>query len=264
MLREALEWLLTPTNPAARKLGYLHEAIALEARFRRNKSAWAPHLEASRRAVADASEAAQGRDLALILGSGPLLDVPLGHLLRRFDRVILVDIVHPWRARGVARRMRGLFLMEADLSGIADAVAADAKTIPAIAPSDALAGLEPDFTVSLNLISQLAQAPWKALGRAGHSEAALAKLHADLAQAHLDLLAGLPGIRCLIADQAQDTVFPDRSEVWRPLDGLALSAPDRRWDWALAPQGERADGAVQTNHVGAWLDLPRPALGGGA
>lgn len=264
MLREALEWLLTPASPAARRLGYLQEAIALEARFRRNKAAWAPHLEASRRAVVDASEAAEGSRLALVLGSGPLLDVPLGHLLRRFDRVVLVDILHPWRARGIARRTRGLFLLEADLSGIADAIAANPGSIPPVAPSDALAGLEPDFTVSLNLISQLSQIPWKILAKAGHCDEALARLHADLARAHLDMLARLAGRRCLIADAAQETVFADRTEIWHPLDGLDLPTPDRRWDWTIAPQGERADAALQTNRVTAWLDLPRPILAGGA
>jgi len=256
MLREALEWLLTPASPAARRLGYLHEAIALEARFRRNKSAWAPHLEASRRAVVDACNAAEGSKLALVLGSGALLDVPLGHLLRRFERVVLVDIQHPWRARGIARRMRGLFLLQADLTGIAEALAADPNTIPPVVPSDALEGMEPDFTVSLNLISQLPQIPWKTLAKAGHAEAALARLHADLAHAHLDLLARLPGRRCLIADEAQETSFPDHTEIWHPLDGLDLPTPDRRWDWTLAPQGERADGALQTNRVAAWLNLP--------
>jgi len=255
MLREALEWLLTPASPAARRLGYLQEAIALEARFRRNKAAWAPHLEASRRAVVDASDAAEGGRLALVLGSGPLLDVPLGHLLRRFEQVVLVDILHPWRARGVARRMRSLFLLEADLSGIANAIAAAPTTIPPVSPSDALDGLEPDFTVSLNLLSQLPQIPWTILGRGGHPEEALAQLHADLARAHLDMLARLPGRCCLIADEAQETVFPDRTEIWRPLDGLALPAPDRRWDWTIAPQGERADAALQTNRVAAWLNL---------
>lgn len=259
MLREALEWFLTPAGPAARKLGYLGESIALEARFRRNRAAWAPHLEASRRAVADAADASEGTALAVVLGSGPLLDVPLGHLLRRFDRVILVDILHPWRARGIARRTPKLFLMEADLSGIADAVVANPRHMPAIRPPDALDGLKPDFTVSLNLLSQLAQAPWKALGAAGHPQDALAALHADLARTHLDWLSALPGRRCMIADQAQETEYPDRTEIWRPLDGLALPAPDRNWDWQIAPAGERGDGAVQTNRVAAWLDLPGPA-----
>ena len=254
MLREAFEWVFTPASPVARRLGYLKETIALEARFRRNRTAWAEHLEASRRAIADAADAATGKDTALILGSGPLLDVPLGLLARRFDRVILADIVHPWRARGPARRLRNVHLMELDATGLAEALAGwrmgDAMPTPAIPtlPPD----IAPDLTVSLNLVSQLATMPCRHLGLAGEEAAAL---HRDLASAHLSFLRALPVRVALIADLAQDSRFPDRVERWEPLEGLDLPPPDRAWDWRIAPEGERADGASQINRVAAWLDL---------
>ena len=254
MLREALEWVFTPASPAARQLGYLAETIALEARFRRSTAAWASHLEASRRAIAEAAEGAPGAGIVLILGSGPLLDVPLGLLARRFERVILADIVHPWRARGPARRLHNVHLMEMDATGMADALAQRRKgdppptpSVPALPPE-----IRPDLTVSLNLLSQLATIPSRRLGLEGE---AAATLHTTLVRAHLTLLRSLPGRVTLIADMAQDSRFADRVERWEPLEGLDLPAPDRSWDWLIAPEGERADGAVQTNHVGAWLDL---------
>lgn len=134
MLREAVEWALTPAPGPARQLGYLAESIALEARWRRCRRAWASHLENSRRAVMDAAASCPRRRLVAILGSGPLLDVPLASLARTFDRVLLVDIVHPWRARGAARRFDNVFLAQADIAGVSAALARDPGRIPAVAP----------------------------------------------------------------------------------------------------------------------------------
>ena len=60
-------------------------------------------------------DAAPGR-VALVLGSGGLLDVPLEELSRRFGEVWLVDMVHPWRARLWARRLGNVRLIEHDIT----------------------------------------------------------------------------------------------------------------------------------------------------
>ena len=48
MFAELMEWLTTPCPAAARRLGYLREAIAIRARYRRHHENWRPHLDATR------------------------------------------------------------------------------------------------------------------------------------------------------------------------------------------------------------------------
>ena len=88
MLRECIESWLTPAPPWARALSLPREQAAIRARYRRHAAAWAPHLAATRAAMLDA---AQGGDLAVVLGGGVLLDVPLLELRRCYRRVLIVD-----------------------------------------------------------------------------------------------------------------------------------------------------------------------------
>ncbi|WP_054762978.1 hypothetical protein [Methylomonas koyamae] len=58
MIAEFIHYLGTRTNPGARRLGYAGEAAALEARHRRCREAWLPHLAATRAALLRAAELA--------------------------------------------------------------------------------------------------------------------------------------------------------------------------------------------------------------
>ena len=58
MLREALDWLVTPSLPFARRSGHLSEFVAIAARRRRHRAAWASHEARSRAAVLRAATAA--------------------------------------------------------------------------------------------------------------------------------------------------------------------------------------------------------------
>lgn len=102
-------------------MGYLHDLIAVRARYRRNRAAWAPHLTATREHVAAAIEAAPGRDLAVVLGAGLLLDVPLDALSAAFKRVVLVDICWLGETRRACRRYGNVDLLDHDITGIATA-----------------------------------------------------------------------------------------------------------------------------------------------
>ena len=64
MVLEWLEAALTPCPNELRDLGYRTELIAIGARYRRCRAAWADHLARSRRAVEHAIARAPGRDTA--------------------------------------------------------------------------------------------------------------------------------------------------------------------------------------------------------
>ncbi|GAB4177175.1 MAG: hypothetical protein OHK0024_14870 [Thalassobaculales bacterium] len=252
MIGEALAWLATPCARPWRRLGYLSESIAILARHRRHRAAWAPHLAASRAAVEQAI--AGGGRRALVFGSGALLDLPLAALAAGFERVTLVDLVHPWPARLAARRYANVALAVADLSGIAGEIAAG-RDPGAGGSSYGLDDPTVDLVVSLNLLSQLPIVPLAELSRRGWNEAAQDKLARRLIAGHLDHLRRFACRVCLIADLERIVSGPDGTEIARidPLHGLGLPPPDREWLWPVAPLGEVAAGVAVTHRVGAWL-----------
>ncbi|MHB2209372.1 hypothetical protein [Methylobacterium sp. CM6257] len=224
-------WVLSLFNPAPlrlRRLGYVRQSGLLHARSRRCRAAWAPHLAQARSVVATAAEATRRRGHAVVLGSGLLDDVPLETLARLFDRVSLVDAVHPWPTRLAIRRHPNVALVTAEIStgltGGWEDLCADA-----------------DLIVSANLLSQLPIVPmdaYEARGREAPPELGRHLIEAHLAS--LDRLAGRADRVCLITDTMQRE--EDRAgRVTDSLDlmfGVALPSAAAAWDWEIAPFGE--------------------------
>src|SRR5689334_8788395 len=80
------------TPPAFRP--HLGEAVGLWARGQRQTRAWAPHLANSRGLIDTSIDDLGSRRTVVVLGSGPLFDLPVESLARTFRRVILVDRIH--------------------------------------------------------------------------------------------------------------------------------------------------------------------------
>ncbi len=260
MIREALEWLLTPCARARRDLGYLNEAIAIGARQRRCRAAWAEHLSRSRQAILDAARNAPGRRTALVLGSGPLLDVPLAELAARFHSVILVDALHPLTARLEARRHANVELVTADLTGALEALHRwqAGERLPAPQPLALLQRDDIDFVVSLNLLSQLGVLPVEWIEkRAGPPGPALAEAYAaDLTRAHLGDLAGCRARVCLVADVEWWRQEPDGRIVERASTIYEVPPPPAiaEWIWAIAPAPESDPRLSEYRRVIAAID----------
>jgi hypothetical protein len=125
MVFELLEYAVTPCPRYARRMGYLYESIAIRSRAGRCRAAWAPHQERTRQVILRAMEHCPRRRKAVVLGSGPLLDVPIAELSASFGEVILVDVVHPLGAHRRRRRF-------------ANVRAATAMSLPSPKPSTAL------------------------------------------------------------------------------------------------------------------------------
>lgn len=254
MLLELCEYLLTPCPPLARRVGLKREAVAIRARHARNRLAWQPHLEASKAFMLECARrvAPQGADLAVVLGSGALLDVPLCELAGMFGRVILADMVHPLAARRQARSLPGVSLVHLDVSGaLEDALSGrEPGDRAGRALPDYLDALRPDFIVSANILSQIPLAPLALL----HGAAAQG-LGARLVREHLLALQGAAAPACLITDTL-------RLGGEKPLDllhGVALPwAPERTWTWNIAPRPEISPERDYSHQVaGLYLDKQR-------
>lgn len=245
MLREMLEYVMTPCPLWARRAGYLTRAIAFHARWRRCRKAWQAHCDACQTVVRAAiahctrQESPQGSPQChtprrvVILGSGLLVEMPLAALQTQFDEVWLVDAVHLWPVRCLAWRNPALRRRTADLSG---------RVEPSVAGGP-LAGIRFDLAISANLLSQL---PLLATAWCQHHDRSgsyydPAMDMSMIFAAHLDALRALAPVACLITDCETRLYAAEDGRVLESqplLPGLVLPPPEFSWLWHLAPHPE--------------------------
>lgn len=260
MLREAYEYLTTPCPPLARRYGYLAEMVALGARYRRQKTAWAPHVAACRRFVTDAMARVPKGGRAMVAGSGLLLEVPLPELAGHFGEVVLVDVIHTRAVRRAARQWPNVRLEALDVTGALEPLAAAlavSRPLPAPVPPS-LPGERFAFAVSCNLLSQLPLMPLGAIERAvpAMPNAVRGAFAQSLARDHLAWLARSAESPALFSDTESlwlegGRVVEREDSLW----GLALPAPDRSWTWEIAPAPEEDHKRDLHHTVGAWFDV---------
>jgi hypothetical protein len=184
------------------------------------------------------------RRKAIVLGSGPLLDVPLAELAAEFGEVVLVDVVHPLGI-GWKRRFKNVRTMTADITGVAETVFQVARkatvSLPRAEPNLFCDDGDADLVVSVNLLSQLPYLPVEYLTRIGeHSTEAIESFARDLVAAHLGYLRRVPGVAALVADIEAQTVDAKGTVVGREdtLYGTPPPKGDEEWIWRLAPRPE--------------------------
>lgn len=217
MIVEAVASLTSRAAPGARRAGLVYGQAAMIGRWLRHRVAWRPHLENCRRFIHESAEHCAGSELAVVLGSGPLFDVPLAELSQRFRRVVLVDAVQPLHARLVARRHGNVETRLFDLVEVGNG-GARYRSWRSLVPS-------PDFIVASMLLSQLPLREGVEPARAG---AIVAAARADLEGA------------CIITETARVHRDAGGAITARedPLFGLSRPAAERRWRWPMAPLGE--------------------------
>jgi hypothetical protein len=255
VILELIEYLTTDCPAYARRLGYLREAIAIKARHRRHCEAWGPHLARSRALVTAAIETCARRRTALVLGSGLLLDIPLGALSAAFERVLLVDVVHLRAARRIAARDPKTELVTEDVTGLAADLEERLRggwrgtQIPAPVLFRDDDGI--DLVISANVAAQLPVIPAAALRRAGLDDAAVLAFCGAVVRAHLDYLAAFRAPVCLITERTREVCNRD-GEILRIEDALfGVTLPDNgiNWLWDLAPLGEAGRDIAIRNQV---------------
>jgi hypothetical protein len=237
MLAEALAWLFTPTSATARRLGHLSESIAIAARHRRCQQAWAPHLAASRQALLDSARSAPSHRIALVLGSGHLLDVPLAELAGLFESVWLVDIVHPRTARRAARQFTNVRLIEHDVTESLNRLPADPPVPTRFLDEPAI-----DWVASVNLLSQLDLGDMR---NTPTGDALMAN--------HLVWLSRFKASVCLLTDLEQHRLDDQGNHIeFRDLRPLVVDwTINSQWRWDIAPAGELSRGETAHHLVSA-------------
>ena len=207
MILELLEWAVTPCLWFARTNGLLAAQIAIRHRAKRCRSAWNGHLDACKKFVTEALGALPAAENIVILGSGHLNDFDLEFLQRRFQKITLVDALHPIEIQIQASLSRGrLRLIATDLSS------------PNAEIEDLVS--RASWTISSCLLSQLPL---------------FSRLPSPtLFDRHLALLRKSPRA-VLISDVAKRL----GSAPWESLiENHPLPHPAAEWLWTIAPAGE--------------------------
>ncbi len=225
----ARTYLATP--PEFRR--HVPQALGYWWRGERRRKAWAPHMSNARGLIDTGIDDLATRRTVVVLGSGPLFDIPLESLARTFARVVLVDRVHPASIRPRLGRYRNIDPIHRDLSPAAGA--------------DPLAFLETiadlDWVISANLLGAIA-------------DAAPAGMARQVVDSHLDGLARLRCTATLIADLDYRVV--NRHGVVREsgdlLHGREVPRSGLRWKWEVAPFGADHRHLRRVHSVAAWPD----------
>lgn len=223
-------------------MGYLREAIGIKNRYHRCQHHWRTHVENCRTTILNALLLCERRRKAVILGAGLLHDVPLAELSAAFDKVVLVDIVHPVLDRLTLWPFKNVERLSADVTNTVNEVyrVSDEPDLPLpeSKPDLLLDDPEVDLTVSLNILSQLPCVPLEYLERfKAHSREQMNRFARDLIQAHLAYLRWLPGVVVLITDIERTKIDLSGKIVERKdlLYGLEQPKAEREWEWRLAP-----------------------------
>lgn len=138
MLFELIEYCLTPASSKAKQSGYLYEAMAFQAKAKRNRKAWQSHWDNCHQQVNDFVSRHPSAKSLMILGSGCLFEIPKELVAQKIETLILVDQVFPLKVRKWAKKQKiKIQLIELDIT----------QGLPK--------GLTADLILSSNLLSQL-------------------------------------------------------------------------------------------------------------
>lgn len=234
MLIEAAIYAASLPGTPALFRPYLSDSIGLWARGRRCAKAWSAHLGHTSGSLQRTIATVELRRTVVVLGSGPLFDLPLEALAAAFETVILVDQAHLLPARRRASRCGNVQFQWRDLSA-----ADNLQPLQFLLDIPAL-----DWVISLNLLSQLAHgAP------TGQERIAI--------DSHLDALASLPCSVTVVTDTGYRKVNRDGEvlEEFDLLHGRPMPAADSSWTWDVAPFGEEARATRRVHSVtfyAAW------------
>lgn len=232
MLTESLHSALSLIAAPGMDRTRLRDAIAHWSSGRRYARVWAEHRTNTLRIITEAMPERRFGTV-VVLGSGPLFDIPLELLSRSYARVLLVDVAHPFSARWRARRFRNVRFVTRDLSCAANAGR----------PLGFLAGVMGlNWVISANLLSSLAM-----MAPDGDENAEVI--------AHLEGLARLKCRVTLVSDTAYrlETALGRVIESYDLLFGVVLPEPDHGWDWIASPVADR-NALRRAHEVAAYPD----------
>ena len=261
MIFEWFEYMKTTCPKHLRAMGYLKELIGIQSRYKRNRSAWATHLENSQWAVLKAGERCLHKRRVLIIGTGLWHDVPVEALCASFESVVFADILHLPKIIRKARHYPNLSLVGFDVTGLAERLyqAVKVHDDPLTLTPHPYQDTDFDLVVSLNVWSQLPVLLDDFLSN--HTKMAESDIDSfcrKILADHLTFLCRFSGQKCLIADDRREAVNGQTViETVDTLRGIPFPPHDEEWTWNLAPKPEQDPHADIRLRVKVCYDLDK-------
>ena len=239
MIRELFHYFFTKTTPEARAFGHLYEAIALIEKEKRCRDFWLPHRTQCKNFIAaHLNLAGNHKNKILILGSGPLHEIPLVIIAREFKQVDLVDIVHLDVTKKSYHHLTNVNFIEADITELESLILNDKRPHNHV-PSQFLND-QYDLVISANLLSQLAyhlQAFLEKKARPKLNQVELENFCNQVTLDHYNYLKKFSSPVILITDietQLQD-IDGRVVQTETPYINFAFPAASEEWWWNVAP-----------------------------
>lgn len=284
MLPELLHYLIEPCPEHIKKMGYLHELIAIKYKAKRLESQWAAHLTRSKQTLLGVASLVPKRENVVVLGSGLLLDVPLDEFSLLFNQVILIDIYHNQEILKKISRYPNIVALSYDLTGTSESLwlqyndGKHLKKLPKPIDDYNFSGeqpFQPSLIVSLNLLSQLSYVPWlflRKFKRSSCTQQALIKWKESFFEAHITALSRFDCHKCLITDHesicrdkqgkiiSRCSTFFNHSNTYEQKEDVFLQILKKKswrlfdtWEWEINPMGERSKEITELLKVGVFL-----------
>lgn len=239
MIRELLTYLSErPSLKEATTFGHLFESISLLSREQRCKKTWATHRASCKQFIASELKNAKHFESILVLGSGPLHEIPIEVLSKHFKRVVLVDIVHLKSTKKSVAHLDNIEFIEHEITEV-EAPLRIQKTLKNVVPETFL-DQDWGLVLSVNVMSQLP------LHLETYIEKKLKNKFADkqkeeflknITRNHLSYLQAFHTNVLLITDT--QTFYYDKKEQIIQTDNnyehLNLPKPTEEWNWNVAP-----------------------------
>lgn len=242
MFKEIITYFKTNllTSKEARVFGHIYESISLIEREKRCHHHWLSHRSQCKNFILDNIHIAKKKSL-LILGSGPLHEIPLEKLAQTFTSVDLVDIVHLKVTTSKYSHLPNVRFIEADITELEADLILTKKIMSKIPTQYINAGY--DLVISANLLSQLAYHLRNFLEKKAQPKLSNDELDKFSNQVSLNHFLYLKNFHCpvlLITDI--QSLFLDKNEqvvfFETPYIDFDLPKPCNEWWWEVAPLPE--------------------------
>ena len=254
MIIEALKHFFYPAELYKKKMGYLRETIAIEARYKRCAPHWMPHLNKCKSLILKAAEKLPDKAHIMIVGSGGLHDIPMDELIEKSMTITCVDIIHlPY----VKRAYPSVTFVEKDITELAEplyqSVANGKFNIETFTP-EWIPEQKPDLIISLNILSQL---PMTLVSYAKAKQIALPEnFELNIRKCHIHWLKKAGHKNLLITDIKRN--YFHKGELIQSDSALVdgdyelFGTPQEQWIWNIAPVGETEKDIGIEHQVGVW------------
>lgn len=227
-------------NKLRRKFGFNRDNIGIISRYIIEKEKWYLHIYNTKKIILENTRN-KNKDICLIVGSGWCIDVPVHELSKIFKKVILVDIVHP---KQTVHKMKNFFNVEfvtKDISGILEQLIEyknnkNQNLYNFLRKQNEfffIKNINPDFVVSVNILSQIAYFPLRYIKRFKLApETELIAIQKFIEQKHLEMLP--KGESLLISDYYEEEFLPD-GKLINEKSRIAVQLPREKiikeWIW---------------------------------